>query len=207
MPRERREPDSDPVTASLLQLEQSVAAIQDSDTFRAYLTAQARFHNYSFGNVLLILAQFPEATKVAGYRTWQSLDRQVKRGEKAIRIIAPAYYKKKERDEQTGEDTERQVTFFRSASVFDVSQTDGAPLPEIAVPVLDSEAGADLYARLEGVALTEGLRVTIGHESFMRRATMMGFYEPDTRAIYLREAAQLQKTKTLAHELAHHFAE
>src|SRR4051812_19568868 len=208
MPRERRtsEPESDPVRASLLQLEQAVEGIQDSDTFRAYLAAQAKFHHYSWGNTLLILCQCPEATRVAGYRTWQSLDRQVKKGEKAIRIIAPAYYKKKQRDEQTGEEVEKQVPFFRSASVFDYSQTDGAPLPEIPVPVLDSEAGAELYVQLEGVALTEGLRVTIGHESFMRRATMMGFYEPDNRSIYLREAAQLQKTKTLAHELAHYFA-
>ena len=123
MPRERRsrEPESDPVAASLLQLEQAVSGIQDSDTFRAYLTAQARFHHYSWGNVLLILAQKPDASRVAGYRTWQSMDRQVKRGEKAIRIIAPAYYKKKQRDEQTGEDVEQQVTFFRGASVFDIS--------------------------------------------------------------------------------------
>jgi len=209
MPRERRanEPESDPVRTSLLQLEKAVEGIQDSNAFRSYLTAQARFHHYSWGNVLLILGQKNDATRVAGYRTWQSLDRQVKKGEKAIRIIAPAYYKKKERDEQTGEDVEKQVPFFRSASVFDVSQTDGAPLPEIPVPVLDSEAGSELYVQLEGVALTEGLRVTIGHEAFMQRPQMMGFYEPANRAIYLREAAQLQKTKTLAHELAHHFAE
>src|SRR5438067_892731 len=116
MPRERQLPDADPVTASLFQLEQSVAAIQDSATFRAYLSAQARFHTYSFGNVLLILAQNPEATRVAGYRTWQSLDRHVKKGEKAIRIIAPAYYTKKDTDQKTGEEIERQVTFFRSAS-------------------------------------------------------------------------------------------
>src|SRR3954466_13387213 len=89
MPRERREPDADPVTASLLQLERSVAAIQDSDTFRAYLDAQARFHQYSFGNVLLILSQRPESTRVAGYHTWRSLGRQVRRGEKGIRIIVP----------------------------------------------------------------------------------------------------------------------
>jgi len=127
MPRERKEPDSDPVTASLLQLEQSVAAIQDSETFRAYLSAQARFHKYSFGNVLLILSQKPDATRVAGYRTWQSLDRQVKKGEKAIRIIAPAYYKKKETDQQTGEDLERQVAFFRSASVFDPANRGPSP--------------------------------------------------------------------------------
>lgn len=206
MPRERQQPDEDPVAASLRLLERSVEAIQDSDTFRAYLSAQARFHHYSWGNVLLILSQHPDARHVAGYRTWQQLGRQVKRGEKAIRIIAPAYYKKKERDEQTGEDVERAVTFFRGASVFDISQTEGEALPEVAVPVLDSNAGAELYASLEGVALTEGLRVTIGHESFLQRSTMMGFYEPATRSIFLREAAQLQKTKTLAHELAHHFA-
>lgn len=206
MPRERQPAESDPVSASLAQLERSVGAIQDSDTFRAYLTAQARFCTYSWGNVLLILGQQPDATRVAGYRTWQSLGRQVRKGEKAIRIIAPAYSKKKEQDPQTGEEQERQVRFFRSASVFDVSQTEGDPLPEIAVPVLDSHAGAELYARLEGVALIEGLRVTIGHESFLQRPQLMGFYEPASRAIYIKEAAQLQQTKTLAHELAHHFA-
>jgi antirestriction protein ArdC len=205
MPRERQGPESDPVTASLAQLERSVAAIQDSDTFRAYLTAQARFHQYSFGNVLLILAQRPDATSVAGYRTWQFLGRQVIKGEKAIRIIAPAY-SKKEQVAQTGEEVERQVAFFRSAAVFDISPTEGDPLPEVAVPVLDSHAGAELYARLEGVALTEGLRVTIGHESFLQRPQLMGFYEPHSRAIYVKEAAQLQQTKTLAHELGHHFA-
>src|SRR5215213_4145640 len=166
MPRGRKEPDSDPVTASLLQLERSVAAIQDSDTFRAYLSAQARFHQYSFGNVLLILAQRPEATRVAGYRTWQSLDRHVKRGKKAIRIIAPAYYKRREVDEQTGDEVERRVTFFRSAAVFDYGQTEGKPLPEIPVPVLDSDAGGELYARLEDVAQEQGLRVQRGHDRF-----------------------------------------
>src|SRR3954447_2988803 len=206
MPRDRKEPDSDPVTASLLQLEQSVAAIQDSDTFRAYLSAQARFHTYSFGNVLLILAQRPDATRVAGYRTWQSLERNVKKDEKAIRIIAPAYYKRREVDDQTGEDVERQVTFFRSAAVFDYGQTEGKPLSEVPVPVLDSEAGSELYARLEDVARDEGLSVQRGHERFGAREQMMGFYEPDRRLIAVRVGSQLQMTKTLAHELGHHFA-
>lgn len=206
MPRERQEPDSDPVAASLLQLERSVEAIQDSDTFRAYLTAQARFHSYSFGNVLLILFQKPDATRVAGYRTWQSLDRQVKKGEKAIRIIAPAHYRRREVDEQTGEELERQVTFFRSASVFDYSQTEGKPLPEVPVPVLDSEAGSELYARLETVARAQELTVVRGHQRFAAREQMQGFYEPDNRLIALREGSQLQMTKTLGHELGHHFA-
>ncbi len=194
------------MTASLAQLERAVAAIQDSDTFRAYLTAQAKFHRYSWGNVLLILGQRPDSTRVAGYRTWQSLGRQVRKGEQAIRIIAPAYSKKREQDARAGEEVEPRVAFFRSASVFDYSQTEGDPLPEVAVPVLDNQAGAELYAGLAGVALTEGLRVAIGHEAFLRRPQLMGFYERDARAIYIRDAARLQQTKTLAHELAHHFA-
>src|SRR6266536_542405 len=104
--------EQDPVKQSLARLEQEVQGIQDSETFRAYLTAQARFHQYSWGNVLLIISQCPGATRIAGYKTWQSMGRQVKKGEKAIRLIAPAYYKRKEKDEQTGEDIEQQITFF-----------------------------------------------------------------------------------------------
>ncbi len=204
MSRERKEPDSDPVATSLLQLERSVAAIQDSDTFRAYLDAQARFHKYSFGNVLLILAQKPDASRVAGYRTWQSLGRQVKKGERAIRILAPL--RKKETDEATGEEGFR-VYGFRAASVFAYEQTDGKPLPDVPVPILGSEAGGELYTRLEEVARAEGLTVVRGHERFGARDHMMGFYEPDNRLIAIRDdVPQLQATKTLAHETAHHFA-
>src|SRR3954466_8259986 len=77
------------IQESLTRLEQAVGAIHDSETFRAYLDAQATFHQYSFGNVLLILSQKPDATRVAGYHTWKSLGRQVRRGEKGIRIIVP----------------------------------------------------------------------------------------------------------------------
>src|SRR6476620_6606823 len=77
------------IQESLTRLEQAVSAIHDSDTFRSYLDAQARFHSYSFGNVLLILSQKPDATRVAGYQTWKQLGRQVRRGERGIRIIVP----------------------------------------------------------------------------------------------------------------------
>lgn len=214
MPRERQEPAPDHLTTALAQLERSVTTIQDSETFRAYLVAQARFHQYSWGNVLLILAQKPDATRVAGYRAWQSLGRQVKRGEQAIRIIAPATVRNRpavQEHEQEQEDAPdepaRRRTVFRAASVFDISQTEGDPLPEVPVPVLDSQAGGKLYTDLERLALTEGLRVTIGHPSFFTRPQLMGFYAREQRAIYVREAAQLQQTKTLAHELAHHLAE
>src|SRR5215210_5617885 len=185
------------------KLDQQVSAIQDSDTFRAYLTAQAKFHHYSFGNVLLILAQKPDATRVAGYRTWQSMNRYVRKGEKSIGILAPL--KKKITDQDTGD--ERWGLYgFRRASVFDISSTEGEPLPEVPVPVLDSEAGGELYARLEDAARDEGLTVQRGHERFGAREQMMGFYEPQNRLIALREGSQLQMTKTLAHELGHHVA-
>lgn len=186
------------------QLDQQVSAIQDSDTFRQYLTAQAKFHNYSWGNVLLILAQRPDASRVAGYRAWQSMDRFVKQGEKSIGILAPL--KRKITDEDTGEETFG-VYGFRRVSVFSYEQTDGKPLPEVPVPVLDSDAGGELYGRLEGVARAEGLTVQRGHEHFRVREHMMGFYEPQNKLIALRnDIFQLQATKTLGHELGHHFA-
>src|SRR5438105_13979382 len=91
----RRQPDI------LARLEQAVGAIQDSDSFRAYLDVQARFHHYSWGNVALILAQRPDATQVAGYNAWLKMHRYVKRGEHGIKIIVPMTKKYKRED---GED-------------------------------------------------------------------------------------------------------
>ena len=87
--------------------------------------------------------------------------------------------------------------------MFDVGQTDGEPLPAIDVPVLTGDEGQDLYTKLELVARDEGLTVEQGSERL--RPTTMGFYSPDERRIVVRDAAPRQMTKTLAHELAHHF--
>ncbi|MAO19189.1 MAG: DUF1738 domain-containing protein [Phycisphaerae bacterium] len=96
-----------------------------SETMQAFLAMLAKFHRYSFGNIMLILAQRPEATQVAGYRAWQGLGRQVRKGEKGITIIAPMMLKK---DSESGNDPEK-VLRFRATSVFDLSQTDGEELP------------------------------------------------------------------------------
>src|SRR5215207_5461554 len=80
---------SDGVAEALSRLDQAVSAIHDSDAFRRYLDVQARFHRYSYANALLILSAQPTATQVAGYRTWQSLGRQVRRGERGIKILVP----------------------------------------------------------------------------------------------------------------------
>ena len=120
------------------QLEQGVSEIFTSEKYTEYLQTMAKFHNYSFNNTVLIAMQKPEATLVAGYQAWQKkFNRQVKRGEKGIQIIAPAPYKEKQEIEKTdletgeiviGEDgqpeievVERVVTKFRVTTVFDVS--------------------------------------------------------------------------------------
>ena len=112
------------------QLEAGIQAIQTSADFTRYLKVAATFHPYSPNNVLLILAQKPEATRVAGYRAWQSLGRQVKKGEKAIDIFAPRPSRVTTEDEQ-GEEQTREGLTFRSVPVFDISQTEGDPIPTL----------------------------------------------------------------------------
>ena len=111
------------MSALLQQLEAGVQAIQTSEDFKRYLRTAATFHQYSPNNVLLILAQKPEATRVAGYRAWQSLGRQVKKGERAIYIFAPRPYRVTTEDEQGEEETREGLT-FRSVPVFDLLSRD-----------------------------------------------------------------------------------
>jgi hypothetical protein len=99
-----------------------------SDALTQYLNVMARFHSYSYGNVMLILAQRPDATHVAGFHTWRKLNRWVKKGERGIVIVAPMIFKKKEETQPEG-DSETAVR-FKAVFVFDVSQTEGDPLPE-----------------------------------------------------------------------------
>jgi hypothetical protein len=183
----------------LVRLEQAVGAIHDSDTFRNFLTIQSRFHNYSFSNVALILAQLPDATQVAGYRRWLELHRHVRRGEKAIKIIVPMGKR------ALGEDgDEVDKLFFGTGNVFDVSQTEGEPLPVIDVPILQGREGKKLYTNLEQVAVRNG--VSVQRDASSLPAEAMGAYWRKERRIAIRPAAPLQETKTLAHELGHHFS-
>lgn len=136
------------------KLELGVAEVFTSEKYTEYLNTMAKFHNYSFNNTLLIVMQKPESTLVAGYQAWQKkFNRQVKRGEKGIQIIAPAPFKEKHEIEKVdpetgeiilGEDgqpetevVEQIVPRFRVTTVFDVSQTTGEPIPEFEVPELD----------------------------------------------------------------------
>jgi antirestriction protein ArdC len=212
--------------AALARLEQAVTGIQDSDAFRAYLDVQARFHRYSFSNALLILSQSPDATQVAGFQTWKQLGRPVRKGEHGIKILVP-YRSTRARTEQVEPADPRpegapgtpaaQVDAANDAAghhhltgarrfgvgtVFDISQTDGPPLPTIDVPVLAGDEGQTLYDQLAGVAAADGL--TLQHQNDRLGPATMGFYAPTERLIVVREASTRQMTKTLAHELAHH---
>ncbi|RIK66073.1 MAG: DUF1738 domain-containing protein [Planctomycetota bacterium] len=117
-------------------LNQLIAAVEagGSDAFKAYLATMARFHRYSFGNVMMIAMQRPDATQVAGFNRWKELGRYVKAGERGIAIIAPMLLRKKSEpgngDAADGEDAEK-ILRFKAVYVFDVSQTDGQPLPEL----------------------------------------------------------------------------
>ncbi len=123
-PVEAKERAQERMQQAMALLEEGIARILDSDSFAGYLRAMSRFHQYSAHNVALILAQNPEATRVAGYRAWQQLGRQVRKGEKGLVILVPLVSRVKgEGDAEADEQDERVVTRFGVGYVFDVAQT------------------------------------------------------------------------------------
>jgi antirestriction protein ArdC len=184
------------------QLEAGIAAIQSSDEFKRYLRTAAKFHRYSFGNALLIMCQRPDATRVAGYHTWRELGRQVRKGETGIRILAPMVFKK---GDDTGDDETR--VGFKATTVFDISQTEGEPLPEIEIPLLTGDEGAEVYAALVQFAQVEGVTVTnydARTEGDDSRSEYRGYYLPKERVIFVKQNPQRQMLDTLIHELGHY---
>ncbi len=184
------------IDASLDTLAKAVDEVRASETFKAYLDVQARFHRYSWCNSLLILSQKPDATRVAGYRTWQKLGRQVRKGERGICIFAPCPWKR-EKETETGETKTEQGIFFRAVHVFDIGQTDGPDLPSVDVPTV--EATADwLLADLARVA--EQREITVSFQPISSGA--FGVSKKGTVEIDDHHPTG-QQAKTLAHELAH----
>ena len=178
-------------SALLDQLEAAVLDLRDSSAWAAYLAAQARFHRYSPRNVMLISMQRPDATHVAGFGTWRSLGRQVRKGERAIAILAPMVV--------PDEDGQRQVRGFRWVNVFDISQTEGGDLPA-PVRILDGDDAGRLLESLGAVASGLGLTVTEedlapGVNGELRWATATIVVAPANPG--------LQRAKTIAHELGH----
>ena len=207
-PAEAKERAQERMQQALALLEDGIAAILDSDSVAGYLRAISRFHHYSAHNVALILAQNPDATRVAGYRAWQQLGRQVRKGEKGLVILVPLVSRVKgDGESKSDEQDERVVTRFGVGYVFDVAQTDGEPLPE--PPTVEAitgatDRGAALWEALSGWLMAQGVTLEIkdcGRPN--------GFYAPATRTIVVHERliGTDQATKTLAHEAAHHVAE
>ena len=201
--RYRGEDPRERVAAALITLEQGIDGILDSQAFAEYLATMAKFHHYSFGNVLLIKLQAPAATWVAGYQRWKQLGRQVRLGEKGIKILVP--HAIRTTDAETGEE-QVIVRSFGLGTVFDIGQTEGQPLPEppVAQEIRQAtDAGAALYTHLERFLAAQGITVT--PEELDRGH---GYYAPTERRIAIgRHLTGDQQTKTLAHEAAHAVAD
>lgn len=198
------------------KLEQGLQDLFNSDSYRNYLSTMSKFHNYSFNNTLLIAMQKPDATLVAGYKAWQkNFERHVNKGEKAIRILAPAPYKiKEERDkidpvtqelllDKDGnpqkEEVEITIPAFRAVSVFDVAQTDGKPIPELAAKELlsDVEGYQDMIRAVEAISPVPIELEEIAGDS-------KGYYDREAKRIAVQEnMSESQTLKTMIHEVAH----
>ena len=198
------------------KLEQGLQDLFNSDSYRNYLSTMSKFHNYSFNNTLLIAMQKPDATLVAGYKAWQkNFERHVNKGEKAIRILAPAPYKiKEERDkidpvtqelllDKEGnpqkEEVEITIPAFRAVSVFDLSQTDGKPIPELTAKELlsDVEGYQDMIRAVEAISPVPIELEEIAGDS-------KGYYDREAKRIAVQEnMSESQTLKTMIHEVAH----
>jgi antirestriction protein ArdC len=178
------------------KLAEGVSNLTTSECWQRYLDFQSKFHRYSFGNVLLIAAQCHEATHVAGFGAWRRMNRVVRKGEKAIWILAPMVYKNADAEHGEGE---RIIRGFKWVPVFDISQTDGEDLPSIC-DRLDGDDPAGHYTVLVGVARSIGF----GVEDHEFGGTTNGDCTHAERRIRVEiHNTPAQRVKTLAHEIAH----
>ena len=198
------------------RLEQGITELFDSERYKEYLRVMSKFHNYSFNNTLLIAMQKPDASLIAGFSAWKNnFGRNVMKGQKGIKILAPSPFKIKKEMEKIDPQTqkaiigkdgkpvteEKEITIpaFKVVSVFDVSQTEGREIPDIAVNMLtgDVEHYKDVFAALEKTS-----PVPVGFEKIEGGAH--GYYHLEDKRIALDEGmSELQTLKTLIHEIAH----
>ena len=196
-------------------IEKGIQELFESDRYRNYLTTMSRFHRYSLNNVMLIHAQKPDATLVAGFNKWKnSFGRHVRKGEKGIQILAPTPYKIKQEEQKLDPDTklplldengepiteEKEVTIpmFKVVSVFDVSQTDGRPLPQISSTLTGDVAEYEVFLE----ALHRTSPVPISFQAM--EPGMDGYFAPQKQEIFLREGmSQVQTVCAAIHEMAH----
>ncbi|KAB2958572.1 MAG: DUF1738 domain-containing protein [Candidatus Methylomirabilis oxygeniifera] len=165
-----------------------------SEALTAYLATMSRFHDYSWGNVLLILSQKPDATRVAGFNAWRRFGRFVRKGEKGIVIIAPMLIKPKE-DEARQDGEDRSILRFKAVYVFDVSQTDGEPLPEFAAVGGNPNGHADC---LKAFVAAQGIVLEYAESLGGARGRSHG-----GRVELLASLSPAEEFSVLTHELAH----
>lgn len=199
------------------QLEKGVSEVFQSEQYKQYLSVMSKFHSYSYNNILLIAMQCPGATMVAGFESWQRLfKRHVLKGEKAIKILAPCPYKKVILQDVTDPITHQpirdaqgnivrekvQITIpaFRPVSVFDVSQTGGEPLPEMATV-------QELIGEVDGFDAIQEIVESMAPCALYHRdieGSAKGYYSPDKNEIVIKNGlSQQQEIKTLIHEIVH----
>ena len=196
-------------------IEQGIKELFESEKYMRYLSVMSKFHRYSVNNTMLIYMQRPDATLVAGYNKWKNqFSRHVKRGEHGITIIAPTPYKKKIEEQKLDPDTkapmldkdgkvimeekEIEIPLFRPVKVFDVSQTDGKPLPELASSLSGNVQNYEVFME----ALRRSAPVPIEFEPM--DANMDGYFSSDQQRIAIREGmSEVQTVSAAVHETAH----
>lgn len=189
------------------KLEQGLQDVFNSDKYKEYLTVMSKFHKYSIRNISLILMQNPNATFVAGFNSWKkNFNRNVRKGEHGIKIVAPATYKKKIEEinfDKNGlpitTEKEIDVPFFTTATVFDISQTDGQELPAPGVSQLMGDVGN--YKKIFE-ALKKISPVPIGFEN-IRTGANGYFLHTEQRIAIQKNMSEIQTIKTAIHEIAH----
>lgn len=199
---EDRRTQAEALQASIVE---QVQQLSHSGQWRAFLDFARSFHTYSLNNVLLIMSQNPQATMVAGFRQWQAKGRQVRKGEKSIKIFGYREKRAAHNDDQkkATEDDERVVRYFPTLSVFDITQTDpiaeAAPLPEDPTQRLIGDDDHGLIAPLTAYLTGHGWSV---HRAALSSAS--GYTDRESRRVVLAEdLAPEQSAKTLIHETAH----
>lgn len=210
----RREEQEEQIKALTDQLEKGIKEVFTSEKYKAYLSTMEKFHSYSFNNSILIYVQKPNASMVAGFKTWQSLERQVKKGERGIRIFAPRPYKVirdvEAVDPGTGEvlldpngkpimeKEERSYVRFIPVKVFDVSQTEGKALPTLTEEL---QGEAQNYEALMA-AIKEAAQVPIRFDTWAD--SKKGYYNLTNQEIVIKSGmSERQTVKTAIHETAH----
>lgn len=198
----KTESRNDKLRAAHDKLQQAVAEIASGDDWKRMLQVAARFHRYSANNILLLALQKPDATLVAGYRRWQELGRQVKRGEKGLAILAPCRYRSKVENERGEEETLESIRGFKVVHVWDYSQTNGEPIEDLDAvrpKLLDADAPEGIWDALVTQANGAGFEVIRN-----QRGSENGYCDFINKQIAVRpDVSGAQAVKTLIHELGH----